>query len=119
MPKLDIFSTYYMAGMVQEIVPQARFFRDRYFPTGEEDIFASDKVRAQRTRSSSSGNGSSYFIGRDAKVSINRSPGWYWSCPFPMFTVTQMRFVMSSGKDRTTGDIPSSPFRLSAPTAAA
>lgn len=44
MPNLDIFSTYYMAGMVQEIVPQARFFRDRYFPTGAEDIFASDKV---------------------------------------------------------------------------
>lgn len=44
MPNLDIFSTYYMAGMVQEIVPQARFFRDRYFPTSAEDIFNADKV---------------------------------------------------------------------------
>lgn len=41
---IDIFNTYYMAGMVQEIVPMQTFFKDRYFPTGAGDIFNSDKV---------------------------------------------------------------------------
>ena len=41
----DIFDTYYMAGMVQEIVPVQSFFRDRYFPTNAAtDIFNSNKV---------------------------------------------------------------------------
>ena len=39
------FDTYYMAGMVQEIVPVQRFFRDRYFPTNAAtDIFNANKV---------------------------------------------------------------------------
>lgn len=42
---IDFFDTYYLAGVVQEIVPPATFFRDRYFPTNPEtDIFAADKV---------------------------------------------------------------------------
>ncbi len=41
---INLFDTYYMAGMVQEMVPQMTFFRDRYFPTGAGDIFAADKV---------------------------------------------------------------------------
>ena len=41
---IDVFDTYYMAGMVQEIVPPATFFLNRYFPTGAGDIFAADKV---------------------------------------------------------------------------
>lgn len=42
---IDFFDTYYLAGAVQEIVPQTTFFRDRYFPTNpDEDIFAADKV---------------------------------------------------------------------------
>lgn len=41
---IDIFDTYYMAGLVQEIVPEMTFFRNRYFPTGAADIFAADKV---------------------------------------------------------------------------
>lgn len=41
---IDLFDTYYMAGMVQEMVPQMTFFRDRYFPTGAGDIFAANKV---------------------------------------------------------------------------
>ncbi len=41
---VDLFDTYYMAGMVQEIVPQMTFFRDRYFQTGAGDVFAADKV---------------------------------------------------------------------------
>ena len=42
---IDFFNTYYMAGMVREIVPQMTFFRDRYFPTNNDtDIFAADKV---------------------------------------------------------------------------
>lgn len=41
----DIFDTYYMAGMVQEIVPRQTFFRDRYFPTNEAtDVFDANKV---------------------------------------------------------------------------
>ena len=41
----DIFDTYYMAGMVQEIVPVQSFFRDRYFPTNAAtDIFNANKV---------------------------------------------------------------------------
>lgn len=41
---LDFFSTYVLMAIVEEIVPQQTFFRDRYFPTGEGDIFAADKV---------------------------------------------------------------------------
>lgn len=41
----DIFDTYYMAGMVQEIEPVQSFFRDRYFPTdAATDIFNANKV---------------------------------------------------------------------------
>ena len=39
---LNLFDTYYLAGMAEEIVPQTTFFRDRYF--GETDEFATDKV---------------------------------------------------------------------------
>jgi len=40
----NIFDTYYLAGMVQEIVPVQTFFRDRYFPTNDStDIFNADK----------------------------------------------------------------------------
>lgn len=31
-------------AIVEEIVPKQTFFKDRYFPTGDDDIFASDKV---------------------------------------------------------------------------
>lgn len=42
---INVFDTYYLAGMVQEIVPQMTFFRDRYFQTNPStDIFAADKV---------------------------------------------------------------------------
>lgn len=42
---LDFFDTYYMTGMIMEIVPQTTFFRDRYFRTNPStDIFAADKV---------------------------------------------------------------------------
>jgi GNAT superfamily N-acetyltransferase len=41
---LDFFDTYYMAGMVEEIIPSATFFLDRYFKTGAGDIFDADKV---------------------------------------------------------------------------
>ena len=39
---INFFDTYYMAGMVEEIVPETTFFRDRYF--SETDEFATDKV---------------------------------------------------------------------------
>lgn len=42
---ISVFNTYYMAGMIQEIVLPQSFFRDRYFPTNTgTDIFAADKV---------------------------------------------------------------------------
>ena len=51
----DIFDTYYMAGMVQEIVPVQSFFRDRYFPTNAAtDIFNANKVLVEYRSTSSS-----------------------------------------------------------------
>lgn len=41
---IDFFDTYVMMAITEEIVPQASFFKDRYFPTGNGDIFAADKV---------------------------------------------------------------------------
>ena len=39
---INFFDTYYMAGMVEEIVPETTFFRDRYFNETEE--FGTEKV---------------------------------------------------------------------------
>lgn len=44
MPELNFFDNYTLMAITQEIVPQASFFRDRYFPTEASDIFAADKV---------------------------------------------------------------------------
>lgn len=44
MDGLNFFDNYILMAITEEIVPQASFFRDRYFPTGEGDIFAADKV---------------------------------------------------------------------------
>lgn len=44
MASLNFFDTYVLLAMAEEIVPQTSFFRDRYFPTGADDIFAADKV---------------------------------------------------------------------------
>lgn len=44
MANLNFFDTYYLLAVAEEIVPRACFFRDRYFPTGADDIFAADKV---------------------------------------------------------------------------
>lgn len=41
---IDFFSTYILMAITEEIVPQASFFKDRYFPTGDRDIFKADKV---------------------------------------------------------------------------
>lgn len=41
---LDFFSSYVLAAIVKEVVPNTSFFRDRYFPTGEGDIIGADKV---------------------------------------------------------------------------
>lgn len=43
-PVLNLFDTYMLMAITEEIVPQQTFFRDRYFPTGDDDIFAADKV---------------------------------------------------------------------------
>jgi hypothetical protein len=44
MPELNFFDNYTLMAITQELVPQASFFRDRYFPTAAGDIFAADKV---------------------------------------------------------------------------
>lgn len=44
MPELNFFDTYTLMAISEEIVPVPSFFRDRYFPTGANDLFASDKA---------------------------------------------------------------------------
>ena len=44
MAVLNFFDNYILTAIAEEVVPQQTFFRDRYFPTGEGDIFAADKV---------------------------------------------------------------------------
>lgn len=44
MAVLNFFDTYVLMAVMEEVVPQTFFFRDRYFPTGEGDIFKADKV---------------------------------------------------------------------------
>ena len=44
MAVLNFFDTYILMAIMEEVVPNTFFFRDRYFPTGEEDVFAADKV---------------------------------------------------------------------------
>ena len=44
MATLNFFDIYILIAIAEEIVPQQTFFRDRYFPTGEGDIFDADKV---------------------------------------------------------------------------
>ncbi len=44
MPNINLFDTYVLLALVEEVAPVTTFFRDRYFPTGEEDIFMADKV---------------------------------------------------------------------------
>ncbi len=41
---IDILNTYYMMGLWKGLSPVNTFFRDRYFPTAPEDIYAADKV---------------------------------------------------------------------------
>ncbi len=42
--QINIFDSFYLSALVEEITPRQTFFRDRYFPTAPEDIFAADKV---------------------------------------------------------------------------
>ena len=41
---LNILDTYFMAGLWRGLSPVNTFFRDRYFPTADGDIFKADKV---------------------------------------------------------------------------
>lgn len=50
MAELNFFDTYMLMAITEEIVPQQSFFSDRYFPTGEGDIFAADKVLTEYRR---------------------------------------------------------------------
>lgn len=40
----DIHNTYQLLALMEEITPVPSFFRDRYFPTGAGDLFATDQV---------------------------------------------------------------------------
>ncbi|EDS13167.1 major capsid protein [Anaerotruncus colihominis] len=42
--ELNFFDIYVLIAITEEIVPKQTFFKDRYFPTGEGDVFAADKV---------------------------------------------------------------------------
>lgn len=42
--ELNFFDTYTLMAVHKRIVPQQTFFRDRYFPTDDGDIFTSNKV---------------------------------------------------------------------------
>ena len=42
--ELNFFDTYVLMAITEEIVPKQTFFKNRYFPTGEGDVFAADKV---------------------------------------------------------------------------
>jgi hypothetical protein len=44
MAELNFFDTYVLMAITEEITPQTTFFKDRYFPTEDGDIFAADKV---------------------------------------------------------------------------
>lgn len=42
--QLNFFDTYTLMAVAEEIIPRRSFFRDRYFPTGDGDVFNADKV---------------------------------------------------------------------------
>ena len=44
MPVLDFQSTYILMAIMEEVIPETFFFKDRYFPTEAGDIFNADKV---------------------------------------------------------------------------
>lgn len=44
MPALDFQSTYILMAIMEEVIPETFFFKDRYFPTEAGDIFNADKV---------------------------------------------------------------------------
>lgn len=44
MAELNFFDAYFLIALAEQIVPETTFFRDRYFPTSESDIFVADKV---------------------------------------------------------------------------
>lgn len=50
MGELNFFDTYTLIAINEENVPEASFFRDRYFPTEDDDIFADDKVLTEYRR---------------------------------------------------------------------
>lgn len=41
---INLFDSYHLAAIADEIVPATTFFKDRYFPTGAGDIFSQNKV---------------------------------------------------------------------------
>lgn len=45
--QINILDNYILLALVEEIAPRQTFFKDRYFPTAPEDIFAADKVLAE------------------------------------------------------------------------
>lgn len=51
-PTINFFDNYILMAIVEEIVPRAGFFHDRYFPTMGGDVFAADKVLTEYKKGS-------------------------------------------------------------------
>ena len=47
---LDITQTYVLQSIAEKVKPESMFFSDRYFTTGKNDIFTSDKVLVEYQR---------------------------------------------------------------------
>lgn len=41
---INLFDSYHLAAVAEDVVPKKTFFKDRYFPTSEEDLFDADEV---------------------------------------------------------------------------
>lgn len=68
---VNILDTYYMAGLWEGLSPVNTFFRDRYFPTAPQDIFAADKVLCEYRDGD---NGRAPFMTLDADpINVKRS----------------------------------------------
>ena len=70
---VNILDTYYMAGLWEGLSPVNTFFRDRYFPTAPQDIFAADKVLCEYRDGD---NGRAPFMTLDADPINVKRPGY-------------------------------------------
>ena len=76
--ELNFFDTYTLMAVQKRIVPKQTFFRDRYFPTEEGDIFSSNKVLTE-------------YMDGDRKMAAFVSPQSRWSAWATRFTSLSLR----------------------------